>query len=104
MKTRCINFMRRNKNIVRIVLITGLILLVPLIAMRFSDEVNWSLADFVIIGTLLIGTGLIYELASRRLESAKHRAVLGFILLVVMLLIWADLAVGVFNIPGISGS
>jgi hypothetical protein len=50
----------QNKNIIRIVLATAFILLIPLLAMQFTDEVAWDLADFVIIGTLLLGTGLTY--------------------------------------------
>jgi len=35
------------KDSIRIVLGTAAILLVPLIAMQFTDEVKWDLTDFV---------------------------------------------------------
>jgi hypothetical protein len=92
------------KNIIRIVFGTALILLIPLLGMLFADEMNWDLADFIVMGVLLIGTGLAYELAARKLGSTTHRAVLAIVLVLAVLLIWADLAVGIFNIPGISGS
>lgn len=92
------------KNILRIFVVTGLILLVPLVAMQFSDDVDWKLGDFVIIGALLLGTGFAYELVVRKVKNATHRAILGIALLAALILIWADLAVGIFNIPGISGS
>lgn len=85
------------KNITRIVLVTVFILLIPLVAMRFTDEVNWTLSDFVVIGTLLIGTGLIYELLARKMGNTKHRIVFGIVLLAALLYVWAELAVGIFT-------
>ncbi len=86
-----------------IVLGTGLILLAPLIAMQFTDEVDWTLGDFVVASALLLGTGLMFELCARKLKGG-HRIVLALVLLFLLALVWADLAVGIFNIPGFSGS
>lgn len=94
----------QNKNIIRIFQGTAFILLIPFIAMQFNTGVDWGLADFIIIGTLLIGTGLIYEFISRKIPDTKHRIILATTLILVMLVIWVDLAVGIFNIPGFSGS
>jgi hypothetical protein len=44
---------------------TAIILLLPLIAMRFTTEVNWTVGDFVIAGGMLLGAGVTYELAAR---------------------------------------
>ncbi len=89
----------QNKKLIRIVLVTAFILLIPLVAMQFTDEVDWDLGDFVIIGALLIGTGLAYELIAKKLKNTKQRIVLGAVLLVALLLTWAELAVGVFGTP-----
>jgi ABC-type cobalamin transport system permease subunit len=89
--------------IIRIVLPAALILLVPLLAMRFTDEVNWDLTDFAVVGALLIGTGLMYELASRKVSTFKYRAAVGVALVAALLLVWAELAVGIFGTP-LSGS
>ena len=51
----------QNKRLFGIVISVAILLLIPLIAMQFSDQVNWKLADFVIAGVLLFGTGLICE-------------------------------------------
>ncbi len=104
MSTKSAHFLTQNRNIVRIVLGTAAILLVPLIAMQFTNEVDWNLFDFVLIGCLLLGTGLAYEFISRRIKEQKYKILIGIILLMGMLLIWADVAVGIFNIPGFSGS
>lgn len=85
-------------NIIRIIIGTVLILLVPLIAMMFTDEVQWDWFDFVVIGTLLIGTGITHELVTARVDD-KYRLVIAVVLLAAMLLVWAELAVGIFGSP-----
>jgi len=92
------------KNIIRIALGTALILLIPLVAMQFTDEVNWTLSDFVVMGALLFSVGLIYEFGVRKVADARRRLILGGVLALAFLYVWAELAVGIFNIPGISGS
>jgi hypothetical protein len=91
------NITMPNKNFVRIVVLTAVILLVPLMAMQFTNEVDWGLEDFVVGGVLLIGTGLIYELIVRKMENVAYRAVVGVGLVVALLLIWAQLAVGIIG-------
>ena len=88
-----------SRNIIRILLGTGIILSIPLVAMQFSDEWDWRLPDFIIIGTLLIGTGLGYEFATRNVTDIKRRLLIGLAFLAALLLIWAELAVGVFGTP-----
>jgi len=84
----------QNKNIIRIVLGTAFILLLPLLAMQFTDEVAWNLADFAVAGALLIGTGLMYELAARKAGNIAHRAAVCVALAAALLLVWINLAVG----------
>ncbi|MDQ3076910.1 MAG: hypothetical protein M3Q63_02555 [bacterium] len=90
--------------IIRIALVTIGILMIPLVAMLFTSEVNWGPADFIIIGALIFGTGLAYEFIVRKIVNTTYRTVITIVLVLAFLLVWADLAVGIFNIPGISGS
>ena len=61
--------------VVLIALATVLILLVPLVAMQFTDEVDWGVFDFVLAGVLLGGGGLLlYSLASRKAGNIAYRA------------------------------
>ena len=76
-----------------------IILLIPLIAMQFTDEVNWDLADFVVAGVLLLGTGLMGELVIRKVKNTNYRILIWVVLLLALLLIWAELAVGIFGTP-----
>jgi peptidoglycan/LPS O-acetylase OafA/YrhL len=92
-----------SKSLLRILVGTVLVLLIPLVAMQFSSDVDWNLTDFVIMGLLLLVTGAIYELAVLRVKSSKRRAVVAAMVLVVFLLIWAELTVGIFGTP-IAGS
>lgn len=89
----------QNKRLYGIVIIVALILMIPLIAMQFTNEVNWNLADFVVMGGLLLGTGLVCEFVMRKVISIKYRVFIIEAILVVLLLIWAELAVGIFGTP-----
>lgn len=89
----------RRKHIIVIALATVVILMVSLIAMQFTDEVDWSPMDFGIMGILLLGTGLTFELVSRKIRTTTNRVVFGIILAVLFLLIWTELAVGIFGSP-----
>jgi hypothetical protein len=89
--------MMKIKNIIRIALVTAFILLIPLLAMQFSDEVNWSLSDFVVAGALLFGSGLTYELIARKAGNTAYRAAAGVAVAAALLLVWINLAVGIIG-------
>jgi hypothetical protein len=87
----------------RVLLGTGAVLLVPLVAMRFTREVDWGPLDFVVAGILLAGIGSVYVLLTRKLRTAPQRRLVGGGLLLTLMLVWAELAVGIFGSP-IAGS
>lgn len=89
----------QNKRPVFIVLAALSLLLIPFIAMQFSGEVKWSPVDFVIMGVLLTGTGLLCELVLRSTKRFGYRLLLIAACLFAFLLIWAELAVGIFGSP-----
>jgi hypothetical protein len=93
----------KNKRLAIITLITAILLLVPLIAMQFTKEVNWTLMDFVVAGVLLFSSGVLCELAIRKTKNIKYRFVICLVILIVLLSLWAELAVGIFGTP-FSGS
>lgn len=81
---------------------TGVILLLPLIAMQFSDEVNWTVSDFVFAGGLLLGAGVTYELAAR-IGGFAYQAGVVTALAAGVLTFWVTGAVGIIgseNNPG----
>lgn len=95
--------MIKNKRLIAIVLSVGLILLIPLVAMQFTNEVNWTFFDFVAAAVLLLGTGLTIELAIRTIKNKNYQIALIIAILFLLFLVWAELAVGIFGSP-IAGS
>ena len=83
---------------IRLAGITG-ILLLPLLAMQFTHEVDWTLFDFLVAGALLFGACLAFELLARRFTTRTHRVIGGIAIAAILLLVWAELAVGVFGTP-----
>ena len=82
---------------IKIFLVVILLLTIPLIAMQFTDEVEWSPSDFMIMGLLLSVTGFTGVLISKKVNSYSHRVLLLVIFAIIFLLIWAELAVGIFG-------
>lgn len=89
----------KNKRFIGIMLAASVILLVPLVAMQFTSEVNWSVLDFVVGGFLLLGTGLVCEFVLRKVVKTWHRIAICAGVLVALLLTWAEIAVGIFGTP-----
>lgn len=89
----------RKKRLAVILIIVAALLLIPLIAMLFTNEVKWDILDFAIAGALLFGTGLIGDFIIRNIRQRWQRIVLVVILLMILLFIWMHLAVGIFTLP-----
>ena len=94
---------KKNKRIIGIVVAVFILLLFPIIAMQFTDDVNWSLFDFIVAAVLLFGTGFMLDLFIRKITNIKYLIASCVILLVLLALIWGELAVGIFGTP-FSGS
>jgi hypothetical protein len=77
--------------------VVALILLIPLVAMQFSDEWNWDLFDFVFAGTLLFGAALTYELTSKKGGTTAYRAAVGVAVATALVLVWVNAAVGIIG-------
>ena len=87
------------KGIAYVLLGAAGILSIPLIAMQFTSEVDWQLADFVIMGVLLIGTGFMFVVGCSLVRTTRSRVIIGLVLGLALFLTWAELAVGVFGTP-----
>lgn len=67
----------------------GALLLLPLVA-----GAPWTLSDYVVMGALLGGAGLVLELAARLPGDVFHKAGVGVAVAATFLLIWVNGAVG----------
>jgi hypothetical protein len=60
---------------------------------------NWSIADFVIAAAILLIAGMVYWIIIKKIHSTKNRVIGVSVLIVVLVLVWTELAVGLFNTP-----
>lgn len=89
----------KNKRLILIQAGVGVLLLIPLIAMQFTKEVDWNIFDFLIMGILLSGTGFLCELVLRKAKSTQSRILICGLVIFLFLLTWIELAVGIFGTP-----
>ena len=72
------------------------LLSLPLLAMQFfpASGVNWTLADFVVMGAMLSIACGAYELVAWLSGNTAYRAAAGVAILAGFLTVWVNLAVG----------
>ena len=84
------------KNIV-VVLFVLFSLLIPFTMMLLTDRIRWSLLDFTMAGFLLVITISTIHFIFRKIKNTKYFIVTSIAFLLLMLLIWIEIAVGVFT-------
>jgi hypothetical protein len=77
--------------------VTLMLLAIPLVAMQYTDEVQWDPPDFLIMGVLLMATGLALEWAIRRKGPLGSRAAWTLALLSTFLMVWTNMATGLLG-------
>ncbi|MDR6851300.1 hypothetical protein J2Y54_000793 [Sphingomonas sp. BE123] len=73
----------------------AVLMLTPAVAMQFTDEVNWTVGDFIFAFLMLGSVGLAVELTVRANPAWSYRAGVGIMLAVSFLTVWINLAVGI---------
>ena len=73
------------------------LLLLPAVAMRFSDEVNWTTSDFIFAGVLFGSVGLAFEFIVRKSSSLAYRLGAGLAVVTAFLTVWVNGAVGMIG-------
>ena len=89
----------RTKDLSVTFFIVATILLIPLLAMQFTNEVNWSGFDFLVMGSLVFLSGLAIQFVRHKLKIRKSRIIASSAILLVLFIIWAELAVGILGTP-----
>lgn len=77
----------------------GTLLALPALNMMLGGDVSWSVFDFVIGGILLFGTAFALNFAFGRISSTRNRVLAVGAMFLVLVLVWAELAVGIFGTP-----
>ena len=75
------------------------LLLIPMATMLISDEINWSIFDFLTMGVLLFSFGVSINSVLKNTKNSKIRITFFTILILIFSLIWIELAVGIFESP-----
>jgi hypothetical protein len=75
-----------------------LVLLIPLVGVIFFD-LAWSGFDFLVMALLILSLSILINLILYYTNSSKLKLLLIFIVAILFLLIWAELAVGIFGTP-----
>ena len=73
----------------------AVLLSLPLIAMRFTGEVNWTGSDFLVMGVMLGAVGVAFELAIRVARNSYYMLGAGLAAGTAFLVTWSNLAVGI---------
>lgn len=73
------------------------LVLLPLVAMQFTSEVNWTAFDFLFAMVLIGGVGLAFEVAVRVSKHWAYRAGAALGLLGCLLTVWLNGAVGIIG-------
>jgi hypothetical protein len=73
------------------------LLLLPMVAMQFTDEVNWGPFDFVFVGLLFGSVGLAFELTVRASGNWAFRGGVAVTLAAAFLTVWINGAVGMIG-------
>ena len=85
------------RSFLAVAVVTLLLLFLPLTAMQFTSEVHWGIEDFLAAGALIFGTGVGMVLVARHTKRTAYRVAFMGMLLLALVVVWADLAVGIFT-------
>ena len=75
------------------------LLIIPLLGILLTDVVEWGGFDFLLMGSLLLVLGIAINLTLLNIKYFNKRIAIIFFIILIFLLIWVELAVGVFNTP-----
>jgi dipeptide/tripeptide permease len=83
----------------KILISITVILTIPVLGKLYTDDFQWALPDFIIGAMLLYGTSFMIDVILRKVQKKSHRIALSGLILLVLLCIWAELAVGLIGTP-----
>ncbi|GAA5094273.1 hypothetical protein GCM10023210_25770 [Chryseobacterium ginsengisoli] len=79
--------------------VPALLMVTAFLGNLFVEGWNWSLSDFIIAAVLLFGTAFFINLVIRSRKTLISKLLVCFVILLVLALVWIELAVGIFGTP-----
>jgi len=106
MKARSNDVVMQNKVFLWVATGTLLLLLIPFLLMTFKiplldpgsgmEVINWTLFDFIVMGSLIFGASSVFVFSARRIDK-KYRLTVAIACVIGFVWLWAELAVGIFT-------
>ena len=81
----------KNIRLICILIAAGFLLLIPAVAMRFTDDVNWTALDFATMGFMLLCTGLAIEFVLRSIKVTWLKVAAVAAVLFGFVMVWGTL-------------
>jgi hypothetical protein len=78
----------------RIVSISTLALIIPLIGQLFVEGWNWGVMDFVFAWVFFNVLGFVYSFVTNSISNRAYRILAGVVVVAAFVLIWVVLATG----------
>ncbi len=85
------------KRLIAWAVLVAFILMIPLVAMQFSNEWDWGFSDFAFAGAVLFGAALAYEFMARKVNNVAYRFAVGVAMATAVLLVWVNAAAGIIG-------
>lgn len=95
--------MTNKQRSITIYTIAASILAIPLVGMYFTEEIKWNFFDFLIAGILLFSSAFFIDFILRNVKRVGAKMFYIVLIFIVLFLIWAELAVGIFGSPFAGG-
>ena len=80
------------------IIYTLILLTIPFLSNMYINDFNWSLVDFVIMGVLIFSFLSFIDFIRKKFSGIKEILAI-IIVVIVFILLWAELAVGIFGSP-----
>ena len=80
------------------IIYTLILLTIPFLSNMYINDFNWSLVDFIIMGILIFSCLSFTGFIRKKFSGIKEILAI-IIVVIVFILLWAELAVGIFGSP-----
>ncbi len=74
-----------------------MILIIPLVGTILSDQIDWGILDFLVMGIILLIVGMVLSVVSQKIKNPRKKLFYNLVTMLIFFLIWAELAVGIFR-------